>query len=53
LLSGAHALAGALFALPGWWRDRGIAVSAAEMENTFGRLAWTGAGSSIIREIWP
>jgi AcrR family transcriptional regulator len=38
----AHALSGALFALLGWWIDHGMRVSAAEMDNTFHRLVWTG-----------
>jgi AcrR family transcriptional regulator len=43
----AHALAGALFALLGWWIDHGMRVSAAEMDNTFHRLVWTGVNVSL------
>jgi hypothetical protein len=43
----AHALAGALFALLGWWIDRGMPVSAAEMDNTFHRLVWRGVHASV------
>ena len=43
----AHALAGALFALLGWWIDHGMPVSAIEMDNTFHRLVWTGVNASF------
>jgi AcrR family transcriptional regulator len=43
----AHALAGALFALLGWWIDHGMPVSAAEMDTTFHRLVWTGVHASL------
>jgi AcrR family transcriptional regulator len=43
----AHALSGALFALLGWWIDHGMRVSAAEMDNTFHRLVWTGVNVSL------
>ncbi|HEY4678588.1 MAG TPA: TetR/AcrR family transcriptional regulator [Candidatus Angelobacter sp.] len=46
----AHALAGALFALLGWWLDHGMRVPAAEMDNTFHRLVWAGVNASIIRD---
>ena len=42
LAAAAHALAGALFALLGWWIDHGMPISAAEMDNTFHRLVWAG-----------
>jgi len=38
----AHALAGALFALLGWWIDHGMRGSAAEMDKTYHQLVWTG-----------
>jgi AcrR family transcriptional regulator len=46
-VAAAHALAGALFALLGWWIDRGMPVSAAEMDDTFHRLVWTGVNASV------
>jgi len=41
----AHALAGALFALLGWWIDHGMKVSAAEMDTTFHQLVWMGVNA--------
>ncbi|HEY7405087.1 MAG TPA: TetR/AcrR family transcriptional regulator [Candidatus Angelobacter sp.] len=38
----AHGLAGALFSMLNWWIDRGMPVSAAEMDETFHRLVWSG-----------
>jgi AcrR family transcriptional regulator len=38
----AHALAGALFGLLGWWINHGMKVSAAEMDKKFHQLVWTG-----------
>jgi AcrR family transcriptional regulator len=40
-----HALAGALFSSLMWWIDRGTPVSAAEMDESFHRLVWAGAGA--------
>jgi AcrR family transcriptional regulator len=37
-----HALAGALFSSLNWWLDRGMPVSAAEMDDAFHRLVWSG-----------
>jgi len=42
----AHALAGALFSMLDWWMDRGMPVSAAEMDDTFHRLVWSGIDRS-------
>lgn len=42
----AHALAGALFSMLNWWIDRGMPVSAAEMDETFHRLVWSGLGKA-------
>jgi AcrR family transcriptional regulator len=42
----AHALAGAMFSSLMWWIDRGMPVSAAEMDDAFHRLVWSGAGIS-------
>jgi AcrR family transcriptional regulator len=44
--SAAHALSGALFASLSWWIDRGMPVSAAEMDNAFHRLVWSGVNTS-------
>jgi AcrR family transcriptional regulator len=38
----AHALAGAMFSSLGWWIDRGMPVSATEMDDNFHRLVWSG-----------
>lgn len=43
----AHALAGALFSSLNWWVDRGMHVSAAEMDNAFHRLVWAGVNASL------
>jgi AcrR family transcriptional regulator len=43
----AHALAGALFSSLNWWIDRGMPVSAAEMDSTFHRLVWSGVSASV------
>lgn len=43
----AHAFAGALFALLGWWIDRGMPVSANEMDDTFHRLVWAGVNAPL------
>jgi AcrR family transcriptional regulator len=43
----AHALAGALFASLSWWLDRGMPVSAAEMDDVFHRLVWSGVRASV------
>lgn len=43
----AHALAGALFSSLNWWLDRGMGVSAAEMDNAFHRLVWAGVNGSL------
>lgn len=43
----AHALAGALFASLSWWLDRGMPVSAAEMDDAFHRLVWSGVRASV------
>jgi AcrR family transcriptional regulator len=43
----AHALAGALFSSLSWWLDRGMPVSAAEMDNAFHRLVWSGVNVSV------
>lgn len=40
-----HALAGALFSSLSWWLDRGMPVSAAEMDDAFHRLVWSGVNS--------
>jgi AcrR family transcriptional regulator len=41
-----HALAGALFSSLNWWVDRGMPVSAAEMDDQFHRLVWSGVNTS-------
>jgi AcrR family transcriptional regulator len=41
-----HALAGALFSSLNWWVDRGMPVSAAEMDDQFHRLVWSGVNAS-------
>jgi AcrR family transcriptional regulator len=38
----AHAFAGALFSMLNWWIDRGMPVSAAEMDDSFHQLVWSG-----------
>jgi AcrR family transcriptional regulator len=43
----AHALAGALFSSLAWWIDRGMPISAAEMDNAFHRLVWSGVNASV------
>lgn len=43
----AHALAGALFSSLTWWIDRGMPISAAEMDNAFHRLVWSGVNASV------
>jgi AcrR family transcriptional regulator len=43
----AHALAGALFSSLSWWLDRGMPLSAAEMDNAFHRLVWAGVNASL------
>ena len=42
-----HALAGALFSSLGWWIDRGMPLSAAEMDYAFHRLVWSGVNASV------
>lgn len=42
----AHALAGALFSSLNWWIDSGMPVSAAEMDDAFHRLVWSGVNAS-------
>ena len=42
----AHALSGALFSSLNWWIDRGMPVSAAEMDDAFHRLVWSGVNAS-------
>ena len=42
----AHALAGALFSSLSWWIDRGMPVSAMEMDDAFHRLVWAGVNAS-------
>jgi hypothetical protein len=42
-----HALAGALFSSLGWWIDRGMPLSAAEMDHSFHRLVWSGVNASV------
>jgi AcrR family transcriptional regulator len=42
----AHALAGALFSSLNWWIDHGMPVSAAEMDDVFHRLVWSGVNAS-------
>ena len=44
----AHALAGALFSSLTWWIDRGMPISAAEMDNAFHRLVWSGVNASVL-----
>jgi AcrR family transcriptional regulator len=44
----AHALAGALFSSLMWWIDRGQTVSAAEMDDSFHRLVWSGVNMPPI-----
>jgi AcrR family transcriptional regulator len=41
-----HALAGALFSSLNWWVDHGMPVSAAEMDDQFHRLVWSGVNAS-------
>jgi AcrR family transcriptional regulator len=43
----AHALAGALFSSLSWWIDRGMPLSAAEMDRAFHRLVWSGVNASV------
>ena len=43
----AHALAGALFSSLSWWIDRGMPLSAAEMDYAFHRLVWSGVNASV------
>jgi AcrR family transcriptional regulator len=43
----AHALAGALFSSLNWWIDRGMPLSAAEMDNAFHRLVWSGVNAAV------
>ena|ERR1700730_18020069 len=43
----AHALAGALFSSLNWWLDRGMSLSAAEMDNAFHRLVWSGVNAAV------
>src|SRR5882672_5778426 len=43
----AHALAGALFSSLNWWVERGMPVSATEMDDAFHRLVWTGVNASV------
>jgi AcrR family transcriptional regulator len=43
----AHALAGALFSSLNWWIDHGMPLSAAEMDNAFHRLVWSGVNASV------
>lgn len=42
-----HALAGALFSSLGWWIDRGMPLSAAEMDRAFHRLVWSGVNALV------
>lgn len=42
----AHAMAGALFASLNWWIDRGMKVSAEEMDESFHRLVWSGVNAA-------
>lgn len=42
----AHALAGALFSSLSWWIDRGMPLSAVEMDNAFHRLVWSGVNAA-------
>lgn len=41
-----HAIAGALFSSLTWWIDRRMPVSAAEMDDAFHRLVWSGVNAS-------
>jgi hypothetical protein len=41
----AHALSGALFSSLMWWIDRGQTISAAEMDDSFHRLVWSGVNT--------
>lgn len=43
----AHAFAGALFASLNWWIDRGMPVSAEEMDESFHRLVWSGVKAAV------
>ncbi|HZE82515.1 MAG TPA: TetR/AcrR family transcriptional regulator [Candidatus Polarisedimenticolia bacterium] len=43
----AHALAGALFSSLSWWIDRGMPLSATEMDCAFHRLVWSGVNASV------
>jgi hypothetical protein len=45
-----HALAGALFSSLNWWMDRGMPVSAAEMDDQFHHLVWSGVNASAKDE---
>jgi AcrR family transcriptional regulator len=47
-VAAAHALAGALFSSLTWWIDRGMPISAAEMDNAFHRLVWSGVNASVL-----
>jgi len=44
----AHAFAGALFSMLNWWVDRGMPVSAAEMDDSFHRLVWSGVNTPAL-----
>src|SRR6266853_2843612 len=43
----AHALAGAWLSSLSWWIDRGMPLSAAEMDCAFHRLVWSGVNASV------
>lgn len=47
----AHALAGALFSSLSWWIDRGMPLSAAEMDCAFHRLVWSGVNASVQEQV--
>ena len=43
----AHSLAGALFSMLFWWLDRGMPSPAAEMDELYHRLVWSGAAITL------
>ena len=45
----AHSLAGALFSMLLWWLDRGMPEPAAEMDNLYHYLVWSGADVALGR----
>jgi hypothetical protein len=42
-----HSLAGALFSMLFWWLDRSMPLPAAEMDELYHRLAWSGTAAAL------